>query len=445
MKKNTRSWLNSISLLLMAFVLLALAGCDVIKGIDFPWEEPAGVPTKTPVIPTATATTAPTQAQIEPTSTATAQPRQTRFVFWLPPEFDPEADNEAARLLKARLANFAKNNRVEIVVRLKNPTGNSNLIESLIATNGAAPENLPGLVLLRKQDLDLALSRNLLYSNNELIDLAGGMDWYSFARETVNIDGESYGLGLIGDPMIMAYQIPTELPPDDDWFELASNFGRFGFAADDSQGRFMLMLYLAAGGETQDAQKHVVLQAEPITRVFQTLKDLVTTHHLHTGAAGMQTVNAVWQGFSERQLNTAAMPASVVLKTLRSEATGYPTPAFTQPSFTLADAWALALANPDEGQQALGILLMQDLTEPAFLAKWSEALGYVPARPSALGAWTDQNLKPALEKIMNVARLYPRDEIINSLGPVLRNATLMIIRDNASVEEAVEAAIEGIK
>ena len=72
-------------------------------------------------------------------------------------------------------------------------------------------------------------------------------------------------------------------------------------------------------------------------------------------------------------------------------------------------------------------------------------MGYVPAMPTALGAWTNQNLKPTLEKIMNVARLYPRDETINSLGPILRNATLMIIRDNASVEKAVEAAIEALK
>lgn len=47
---------------------------------------------------------------------------------------------------------------------------------------------------------------------------------------------------------------------------------------------------------------------------------------------------------------------------------------------------------------------------------------------------------------MNIALLYPRDETINSLGPpILRNATLMILRDNASVEDAVQAALEGLK
>ncbi|HPX66316.1 MAG TPA: hypothetical protein PLW45_06905, partial [Anaerolineaceae bacterium] len=70
---------------------------------------------------------------------------------------------------------------------------------------------------------------------------------------------------------------------------------------------------------------------------------------------------------------------------------------------------------------------------------------YVPAKSASLGAWTNVELKPALEKTMNIALLYPRDETINSLGPILRNATLMILRDNASVEDAVQAALEGLK
>ncbi len=79
------------------------------------------------------------------------------------------------------------------------------------------------------------------------------------------------------------------------------------------------------------------------------------------------------------QLDTAAMPASIALKALVSEETGYPVPALNQPVFTLTESWALALTHPDESQQALGLLLMQDLTNTDFLAKWSEALGYVPA------------------------------------------------------------------
>jgi len=445
MKKTTHSWLRRFALLFTAIVLLLLTGCEAILKLDFPWEEPAGVPTKTPVLPTPTATKHPTPTKAAQSPTPTAEPRQTRMVLWLPPEFDPNADNDAARLLKARLERFARSNRIELDVRLKNPSGSSNTIESLIATNGAAPDNLPAVTIMRRQDLETAHLRGLVYSNDELAAMAGMVDWYSFARETVSFDGESYGLGLLGDPMVLAYQNRTDYIPEDDWFKLHLNFGRFGFAADDSQGRFLLLLYLAAGGETRDAQNHLILQEEPLTQALQVLKDLVNTRHLSNSVLEMQTPSQVWQGFANRTLDTAAMPASVVLRALVSAESGYPEPAFAQPEFTLTETWAMALTSPSQGQQDLGLKLMSDLTDTAFLADWSEALAYVPAKPTALGAWKNLSLKPALEKIMNVARLYPKDETINSLGPILRNATLMIVRDNASVEETLEVTLEGLK
>lgn len=445
MKTSTHRWFNLAAALLLAVLLFSLAACEAIKSLDFPWEEPAGVPTKTPVLPTPTATLkiSPTPEATEITPTAIS--RETRLVLWLPPEFDPEADNEAARLLKSRLQRFARANAIEVDVRLKSSTGSSNVIESLITTSGAAPDNLPALALLRKQDLDSAYARGLVYSNEALLTLANSLDLYGFAREAVSFDGESFGIGLFGDPLIMTYQARSNQAPNDDWYAIHENFGRLGFAADDPQGRFLLLLYLAAGGETRDTQNHLILQKEPLERALQVLKDTAEAQHMSPAVPEMQTSSAVWQGFAEWRLDTAVMPASVVLKMTSSDLTGYPEPAFTQPAFSLTEAWVLAITNPNEAQQTLAIKLIQELSDTSFLTKWSEALNYVPALPVALGSWTNVTLKPSLEKTMNVARLYPRDETINSLGPVLRNATLMIVRDGASVEEALEQALESIK
>ena len=122
MKTSTHRWFNLAAALLLAVLLFSLAACEAIKSLDFPWEEPAGVPTKTPVLPTPTATLkiSPTPEATEITPTAIS--RETRLVLWLPPEFDPEADNEAARLLKSRLQRFARANAIEVDVRLKSST-----------------------------------------------------------------------------------------------------------------------------------------------------------------------------------------------------------------------------------------------------------------------------------------------------------------------------------
>jgi ABC-type glycerol-3-phosphate transport system substrate-binding protein len=103
------------------------------------------------------------------------------------------------------------------------------------------------------------------------------------------------------------------------------------------------------------------------------------------------------------------------------------------------------LGNPDPARQELALDLLSELTETEFLSNWSEALGWLPARPSALGAWKNPNLKPALEKIAQGTRLYPPEEIINRLGPALRNATLLILRDGADPIETAKTTIESIK
>jgi hypothetical protein len=43
------------------------------------------------------------------------------------------------------------------------------------------------------------------------------------------------------------------------------------------------------------------------------------------------------------------------------------------------------------------------------------------------------------------AVLYPSDAIMNNIGPILRNATLLILRDNANVAETAKQAVESVK
>ena len=71
-------------------------------------------------------------------------------------------------------------------------------------------------------------------------------------------------------------------------------------------------------------------------------------------------------------------------------------------------------------------------------------LGQLPARPSALTAWTGMEDKPTLDKISQVAILFPREEILNVLGPILRNATLSILRDGGQPEDTAAQAMESV-
>ena len=197
-------------------------------------------------------------------------------------------------------------------------------------------------------------------------------------------------------------------------------------------------------GQVQNEQGLTVLQEAPLTTALQTLKDGLNTRHFSDLSVTLQTANQVWDAFSTRRIDTAFLPVDVVL-TGRETTPEAPDPSFSSPSMTLTDAWVWALGSQEPQRQQLAVALIAHLSETQFLAKWTEALKVIPPRPSALGSWQETDLKPALEKMASGAILYPPDAVMNNLGPILRNATLLILRDNADVVETAKQAVESVK
>ena len=434
----SRGWLIAVLL-----VMLFTTACEGLPiEIELPWvNTPA--PTKETELPV-NITGTPTPSSLEPEPTLTAETGADKLIVWLPPELSPHEETMAGHLLQEKLNSFAHDNKVEIIVRVKAQTGSGSLTDSLTAANLAAPAILPDIIALSATDLQLAATRDLIYSHTRMSEMMNDTDWYPFGREVSLVNGEVLGIPLLSNPLSLVYNEASLLVPSNDWTAIKDNFGIFGFAADDSQAKYLLLLYIAAGGNVMDAQGHAILEEGPLIEALTVLKEGLGTLHISTLSTGFQTEDQVWDGFLNRSLDTAVVPVELVLNQ-QDEIENQPDPAFTQPEITLGTAMAWALGNPDPARQEIALDLISELTETEFLSSWSEALGFLPARPSALGAWKNPNLKPALEKIAQATRLYPPEEVINRLGPALRNATLLILRDGADPIETAKTTIESIK
>jgi hypothetical protein len=435
---RSRGWLFAVLL-----VLLFSTACQGLPiKIELPWintpkpiEEPESpldaVGTPTPVSP-------------EPEPTLTAETAAEKLIIWLPPELSPHEESLAGFLLQEKLNNFAHENKIEIVVRVKSQIGSGSLTDSLTATNLAAPTLLPDLIVLSATDLQLAAKRDLIYPHPRLQELMNDTDWYPIGQEVSLVNGQVLGIPLLTNPLTLVYNEVSLLVPSNDWTAIKDNFGYFGFAADDSQAKYLLMLYISVGGKVIDPQGRAILEEGPLVEALTALKEGQSALHISNLTVGFQTEDQVWNAFLNRSLDTAIVPVGTILN--RGEpVNNQPKPALTEPELTLGSAMAWALGNPDPIRQELAMKLLAELTETEFLSSWSEALGWLPARPSALGAWKEPNLKPSLEKIAQAARLYPPEEIVNRLGPALRNATLLILRDGADPIETAKTTIESIK
>jgi hypothetical protein len=438
--KKIKIWL----VMLIVSSLLGLTGCELLPDTwELPWQQASSATPGQTAVPMPTGVTAEATEVVEE-QTPTPAPPPGKLILWLPPELDPNGDTAAAAILKDRLDEFAYLNTIEIEVRIKAVSGGGGLLDALRTTHAAAPSISPDVVALSREHLLQAAQDEVVFRNEGLKTVMGDLDWYNFGREAGMVQGEVLAVPFKGVPMGLVYNSVSQLIPSNEWADTRLNYGYFGFAADDPRGTFLLLLYLSLGGQVQNEQGMTILQEEPLIAALQTLKDGLNTRHYSDLAVTMQNSEQVWDAFSTGAIDTAFLPVDVVLKG-RETTPDAPDPAFTSPGMTLTDAWVWALGSEEPQRQELAVALIAHLSDTQFLAKWSEALKAIPARPSALGSWEETSLKPALEKMASGAILYPPDSVMNNIGPILRNATLLILRDNADVVETAKQAVESVK
>ena len=438
---------KKIKVLLVVLIvssLLGLTGCELLPETwELPWNQAATISPEQTDVPEPTGVTGEATDVVD-TQTPTPAPPPENLILWLPPDLDPNAETAAAAILRDRLDEFAYLNTIEIDVRIKAVSGGGGLLDALRTTHAAAPTSSPDVVALSRDHLLQASQSDVVFWNEGLKTVIGDLDWYNFGRDAATVQGEVMAVPFKGVPMGLVYQSLNQLIPSNEWTETRLNYGYFGFAADDPRGTFLLLLYLSLGGQVQNEQGLTILQEAPLNAALQTLKDGLNTRHFSDLVTTMQHSEQVWIEFSSRRIDTAFLPVDVVLRG-RDTTPDAPDPAFTSPSMTLTDAWVWALGSQEPQRQELAVALIAHLSETQFLAKWSEALKEIPARPSALGSWEETSLKPALEKMASGAVLYPPDAVMNNIGPILRNATLLILRDNADVGETTKQALESVK
>ena len=365
--------------------------------------------------------------------------------IWLPPEFDPYSASPAGNLLKARLEEFtAQNPGVNIEVRLKAVQGAGGLLESLVTASAAAPLALPDLVALPRPLLESAALKGLIYPYNTDTLSLDSADWYEYARQMGTLQTTLFGLPFAGDALVLAYR-PEVLTPARDWQALLEGSHLLVFPAADPNALVTLAFYLAQGGQLQDEQGRPALTEAALLNVLEYYQQAAAVNLMPFWLTQSETDGQAWATFTAEQhpmlitwlssylsaQNTAA--ANLALATL---------PTSDGTSFTLATGWNWALASQDPLRRELSTHLAEFLVDETFLAAWTQAAGYLPPYPGALETWTDSALRSVAGQAARSAQLVPPTEILASLGPLLEQATVSVLKAESTPPYAVQTALE---
>jgi len=408
--------------------LVACAGFPQ-AGTGEPSEMPAPTSTAVPFV-----TSSPYPSP-QPTSS------QVKLTIWLPPQFDPETESLAGRLMQERLREFSKRRPgVSIVTRVKAISGPGGLLDSLATASAAAPLAVPDLIALPYDRMEAAALKGLLHPYDNLTTVMDESDWYNYAQELAQLDGSIYGLPFAGDALVLVQRSDVALAPPIDWTTILELKEPVAFPAADPLALFTLALYQASGGLVRDEQGRPFLDAVILSDVLEFYAQAVEAEVMPYWLTQYQADDQIWEAFQEGRAEVVATWISRYLAEPLENTSVAPLPTSNGEAYTLADGWVWGLSTRQEGRQELVIELAEFLSASNFIAAWTDAAGYLPPRSRSLEAWAESSLQDTIGSISVSAHLLPTADILTSVGVPLQQATVDVLKQQDDPVTAAQAA-----
>jgi multiple sugar transport system substrate-binding protein len=385
------------------------AGCSSLEPLLASLITPTPVPTK-PSTPT---------PPVVPTATLPVEQKVPILRVWLPSEFDPSAENPAAKLLSQRLAKFeSEHTGLKIEVRLKNADEEGALLNDLSVTSAAAPSILPDLILLSRPDLEGAALKGLLHPIDGLSTSLEDPNWYEYAQQLGHIQNTGYGLPFMGNAMVLVYY--PELGMLVKWEDVLASKGQFVFPAGNPDGLIGLSLYASAGGQIVDAQGLPTLDEDVLTRVLTLIEEGRTKKVFPPSLVNVTNESQTLQIYRTGSANKSIIWILSYRPT--SDGSIAPLPGLDETPFSYATGWVWALAGSDPENQQLAVKLGEYLVADDFMAEWTQTTGFLPTRPSSVKEG-DRTMRAILES----AHLVPPSTVLAVLGPLMQEAVARVL------------------
>jgi multiple sugar transport system substrate-binding protein len=361
--------------------------------------------------------------------------------LWVPPQFDPNGESDASKLLNQRLHDFLiQNPQVNLDVRVKAQAGPGGMMDSLNGASTVAQGALPSLVLLGRSDLVTAAGRNLIYPIEEVSSSVDENDWFTFARNMAIYQGSAYGLPFSSNAIGLLYRENTLTGDQPSWDEVLRRLNTLIFPAGDAEALVTLALYQSAGGNLDPQMGQVEINQEALASVFNIYDLARRSGVIRRDVLDLQTEEQAWNAFINSSADAAIVWANRIFSA--DEPLGLALlPLLGNEPLTLATGWSWCLTDNDEQKRVYAAALAEYLSSPDFLSIWAPVSGYLPVRPSSLAGFKEEGLKSSLSVLLASARLRPDRQIVKDISAQLEAAAGEVLSGSMTPEEGVQSVI----
>jgi ABC-type glycerol-3-phosphate transport system substrate-binding protein len=422
---------------ILVLLLIGITSCNFpnIQGLISP-NSPTEITNASPVSPTP-----------KPSATANVPVLQSKtLILWVPPQFDPADESTASNLFLSRLDDFtSRRPQTEIQVRVKDLSGEFGLLEMLRATRLAAPIIMPDLVALPRSLMEQAFKEGLVLPLAEITEVMNEDDWFSYAQELARVGEQIAGIPFAGDVMILAYKDDTDESPPPDWDAVLVAQKALAFPASDPQGLVTFALYQSLGGEIVNSDGEIIIDEELFLEVLTYYQQAQTANVMPYWLTQFESDQQVWQSYQERQSTMAVTWSSTSLGSDSPNTALVALPTKDSKPFTYADGWVWCVIPSDTETEQVAVELAEFITAETYLSTWSFEGRYLPTRTSGMDAWSEISFYSTLQQLLPSAVLIPDIDMLNELGPEIRNAVVAVLKDQTEPTIALADLVRAIQ
>jgi ABC-type glycerol-3-phosphate transport system substrate-binding protein len=381
------------------------------------------------------------------TSTPASPSGGTGLTLWVPPELTPDPNTPAGALLAERLQAFRDSHPdLTLEVRVKDRSGPAGLVETLSAARVAAPQAVPDLIALDPVNLNTAIVKNLIIPMTDIAQAPSAPDWLPFAIDVSNEDQSYFGLPFASDALAFAYRTDRFDTPPTSWQSLMDAAHLFMLPLADPQASITLAQYQAMRGPLVSDDGQPNLDPTTLAKILAFYASADRTGYLPPSAPQVASAADSWQALRDRRVDAAVVSLQAyLLADNRSNLSVIPLPTQDGKGIAYAYPWSWAVATSDPSRQDQVKELLAFLNQPSFLGPWTEALGMMPPTASALGAWSSDADRAAVQQLADAATVAPGAERTATFGPPLLTAVQTVLVGGGTPDSAALTAAKAVQ
>ncbi|MBI1281141.1 MAG: extracellular solute-binding protein [Anaerolineaceae bacterium] len=381
-------------------------------------------------------------AEVTPDVTTEAPP--TLHIWW-PDSLAPTSNQKASLMLADYVDTFrATIPELTIEMRLKKSQDSGGVIETLRTAYAVAPDAMPDITLLRRNDMLAAVDAGFIQPIQGQVTSAVLGDLYPTALDLGRVNGTLYGLAYTLDVEQIAYR-PVVLSGSFAHFEdVLKDNQKFVFPAGVTEGLsdVLLLQYISAGGTLNE-----LIQGKPNAKALLTIltfyKQAVDAGIIDRSVLDYARPDDYLFQLAQGKFDAGMITSSQYLNLLANgqafEAAPIPLAA-GEPS-TVLNGWMWVVVNKNKDQQTLALHFIEWMLEANRLAAYSRQINMLPARRAAMRLWNAGTFTDLANRLLANARLPLVDGNATTLR-AMENALAAVISGQRTPEEAVSDVVE---